>query len=362
MKPYLRPWDIIQIMKMTFAHHSHLVRVGVLLLFTATFVLPATGATFTVTKIADTNDGNCDADCSLREAIAAANSAPTDDVINFEPAVFGVPQTITLGGSELIIGSGTNLTINGPGPNLLTISGNDQSRVVFVGESSVASINGLKITRGNGFGSLGNSHGGGLRTHNFTSVFLNNTIITNNRASGNGGNLDLSNSTLSVTNSVISDGTSGTGASGLFAYSSNITIVNSTLSRNTSGAIFISNGTLNIQSSNISNNTTAGDGGAILNFGGTVIINSSTLNENVGRQGGGAISGVNGSITIDDSSIIGNRAEFFGGGGIKSYGRLTISNSTIANNTAINSEGGGGIYGRQSGSTLDIRDSILGTL
>ena len=32
----------------------------------------ASAATFTVTKTADTNDGLCDADCSLREAVFAA--------------------------------------------------------------------------------------------------------------------------------------------------------------------------------------------------------------------------------------------------------------------------------------------------
>ena len=31
----------------------------------------AHAATYTVSKIADTNDGVCDADCSLREAVAA---------------------------------------------------------------------------------------------------------------------------------------------------------------------------------------------------------------------------------------------------------------------------------------------------
>ena len=32
--------------------------------------------TFPVTKTADTNDGTCDPDCSLREAIEAANTNP----------------------------------------------------------------------------------------------------------------------------------------------------------------------------------------------------------------------------------------------------------------------------------------------
>jgi CSLREA domain-containing protein len=42
---------------------------------------PVRAATFTVTKTADTNDGVCDADCSLREAILAANAAPDADTI-----------------------------------------------------------------------------------------------------------------------------------------------------------------------------------------------------------------------------------------------------------------------------------------
>lgn len=40
-------------------------------------------ATYTVTKTADTNDGTCDADCSLREAVAAANSNSGNDEIDF---------------------------------------------------------------------------------------------------------------------------------------------------------------------------------------------------------------------------------------------------------------------------------------
>lgn len=39
---------------------------------------------FVVTKTADTNDGLCDADCSLREAIVAANANPGGDTIAFD--------------------------------------------------------------------------------------------------------------------------------------------------------------------------------------------------------------------------------------------------------------------------------------
>jgi CSLREA domain-containing protein len=42
------------------------------------------GATFTVTKTDDTNDGTCDADFSLRETIIAANAATDADMIELD--------------------------------------------------------------------------------------------------------------------------------------------------------------------------------------------------------------------------------------------------------------------------------------
>jgi CSLREA domain-containing protein len=90
----------------------------------------ANSATFTVTKIVDTNDGTCNTDCSLREAVAAANTAVTDDVIEFDPALFGSAQTIKLDGEELrLFANFGGLTINGTGANLLTIDGDNRSRI-----------------------------------------------------------------------------------------------------------------------------------------------------------------------------------------------------------------------------------------
>lgn len=54
-----------------------------------------TPANFVVTKTADTNDGLCDADCSLREAIVAANAAPGADRISFNIPGAGV-KTISI--------------------------------------------------------------------------------------------------------------------------------------------------------------------------------------------------------------------------------------------------------------------------
>lgn len=49
-------------------------------------------ATVTVTKIADTNDGVCDSDCSLREAVSASKNG---DTIVFSE-LFNSPQIILL--------------------------------------------------------------------------------------------------------------------------------------------------------------------------------------------------------------------------------------------------------------------------
>jgi CSLREA domain-containing protein len=105
-------------------------------------VQAAHAATFTVTKVADTNDGTCDADCSLREAITAASNAVGNDTIAFASAVSG---TITLINGELPIT--TNITLTGPGADLLTISGNNTSRIFNVGEANF-SVSGLTLAKG----------------------------------------------------------------------------------------------------------------------------------------------------------------------------------------------------------------------
>ena len=68
--------------------------VGALLLGAPAAVVHGAATTFTVTKTADTNDGTCDADCSLREAITAANANAGTDTIAFAiPG--GGPHTIS---------------------------------------------------------------------------------------------------------------------------------------------------------------------------------------------------------------------------------------------------------------------------
>ena len=68
----------------------------VVALMVASHATPAQAATFTVTKTADTNDGTCDADCSLREAIGAANAAAGADTITLPAGIY----TLSIAGAS----------------------------------------------------------------------------------------------------------------------------------------------------------------------------------------------------------------------------------------------------------------------
>ena len=63
-----------------------------LILAVATNTGPSQAAAFTVTKTADTADGTCDSDCSLRGAIIAANAAAGPDTTAPPPSARTPPQ------------------------------------------------------------------------------------------------------------------------------------------------------------------------------------------------------------------------------------------------------------------------------
>ena len=68
---------------------------------------------FTVTRSDDRNDACVPGDCSLREAINAANASAADDTINFASGLTIIRLTMdfTINASE----SSGSLTIKGPG-------------------------------------------------------------------------------------------------------------------------------------------------------------------------------------------------------------------------------------------------------
>lgn len=302
--------------------------------------IAANAAALTVTKIADTSDNVCDADCSLREAVFAAVSG---DTIEFAASVFNSVQTITLTLGELVIDK--NLTVNGKSTNLTTISGNNASRVFRVFFGGNLTLNGLTVTGGRDGGN-GNKYGGGV--FNGGTVSINNSILSGNTVAGGdisygGAIYNDDNSTMTITGSSIS-------GNALAGFATNVNC--------RGGGIYnAANTTVNITNSTISNNTgntirdNAGIG--IYNQGGTLTITGSTISGNTvsnasanTNHAGGIYN--TGTITLINSTISGNTAisgNFSSGGGIYNAGTVTIINGTVTRNTASStfSRQGGGI-------------------
>ena len=295
---------------------SEFARICASFLFLFCFSITASAAAYTVTKTADTNDGTCDADCSLREAVAAANATADNDNIEFS-SLFSSVQTITLGGSEIVFANNGSLTINGPGPNLLTISGNNQSRIFASGANVVVNINNLRFTGGNGVGATNTGRGGAIYNVGGTMV-LTNSILTGNSAA-NGGAL---NNAASASPSV----------------PANLTIIGCSITNNSStssGAAMqnFSTSTLHLRNTTVSGNTSTGTGIA------------------------GAFQ-ANGTITITNSTFSGNSAPGGTGGGVYYNGTsMIMTNTTIVNNSS--GVGGGGLHRTGTNPTLIMRNTII---
>jgi hypothetical protein len=239
------------------------------------------------------------------------------------------------------------LTINGPGANLLTISGNNTSRILSTGANVVVNISNLRFTAGNGAGAVNTGRGGAIYNVGGTMI-ITNSIFTGNSAA-NGGAL---NNAASASPSV----------------PANLTIIGCAITNNTStssGAAMqnFSTSFLNVRNTTISGNTSSNTGivGAI-QANGTVTITNTTISGNSTATGTGAGVYFNGtSLTLTNSTIV-NNSSGVGGGGLHRTGTnpLNIRNTIIANNTGaatnpdafgpVNSQGNN-IIGNVTGST-----------
>lgn len=251
---------------------------GLLVMLTVSW---ATAATWTVTKTADTDDGTCDTDCSLREAIKATNN---NDTITFDAGL----GTIKLE-SDLPIITVDNLTIDASDlGNKVTIDGDNKYRIFNHTGTGTLAINNLMVTKG-----FTTGDGGGIRSAG--SVIITNSEISSNSTGEYGGGIRSA---------------------------GDVTVINSTISNNTATSEF-------------------GAGGGIYTAGAsTVSVTDSVIIGNQARWGGGGIYNDNSAFTtnviITNSVVSGNEVES-SGGGIWSVGKIAFSGCTkIEDNKADN--------------------------
>ncbi|MCE9530756.1 MAG: hypothetical protein K8T89_06480, partial [Planctomycetes bacterium] len=176
----------------------------------------ASATTFTVLNVNDSGAG------SLRDAITNANATAGPHQINFAANVTG---TISLASPLPILGQ--SMSINGPGASVLTVSGNNTTRVFFA-DIGTSTISGLTVFAGNatggrgadtnaagGGGGGGMGAGGGLYINRTASVTLSGVVFRSNRAvGGTGGNSSGAFSTNVVTPFAAGGGGGGLGGNG----------------------------------------------------------------------------------------------------------------------------------------------------
>lgn len=340
-------------------NRSFLVRLSALVLIAIAFSSPPasnqSGAVIIVNTVEDEliDDGNC----SLREAIRAANlDTGIDaclvgngaDIINLPAGTY----TLTLLGKNEEAGLMGDLditaplTINGTDPASTIVDGNDIDRVFHILNTTMM-FSGVTIRHGR----LGKGESGaGL--HNDGSVMtVSNSIVTGNTDGPDldcfGGGIMTSNyGSTTVDHSIITDNLAYYG-----------------------GGIAIWFGDTTIRDSWISNNRSFHWGGGVHQRAGNLFITNSTVNGNQSDTDAGGIQAVAATgIRLTNTTISGNYADVAGGGGSISALVTELNNVTIANNRVgpdnIFVRGGGGLeaYPIQVGNEQIfpiIRNSII---
>lgn len=341
-------------------------RFGVTLLLVGALFVAGTGgahaANIAVGTTVDELDG--DTECSLREAIQAANS---DAAVSGCAAGSGADTiTVPAGFYQLTrVGAGENgnatgdldvasdVTIRGTGA---VIDGNATDRVLHVLAGTVL-VEGLVIQNGKApAGAAGASctnqldctqsagngeQGGGVLTQPGSNLTLRRVTVANNEAGigGPAGNI----SCPAPDAECDTYGGSGGDGGGVSANGS-LTIERSLVTGNRSGTGGPAGAEGPCGGFCFSGTGNPGDGGGVIVTGASMSLLASTVDDNDSPDwAGGVYCHHNSNCTIRDTTIVGNSAALFGGGltVTGSATAATVTNTTVSGNTAGVSGGGG---------------------
>lgn len=191
------------------------------------------------TMVTNTND---DGPGSLRQALVDVTFNPASKIA-FASNVVGI---ITLTNGQLYVGA--QMTIAGPGANILTVNGNNAGNVFHVGASGVT-IAGLTIS-----GGAAPLAGGGIL--NQGQLTVSNCTISANTSAGSGGGLQ-NEGTLAIIGSTICSNSAATMGGGIYNFG-DLFLTNSTIARNSSAGIYNDLTTFTAQSCTIASNSGSG--------------------------------------------------------------------------------------------------------
>lgn len=328
---------------------------------------------FALSPTAGMSEITVDEDCSLHDAIKAANS---DSAVAGCSAGKGVDRIRLTGDIKLIAELppiSSDIFIEGQGH----IVRGDRTYPIFYIEAGDVTINNLTLLEGSGH------YGGAIRVRPGASLIVNKSAFIDNSASDSGGAI-MSGGRLFIKDSAFKGNTAHQSGGAIYVWGENGTLllINTLISGNSvslwGGGIAINRAESTIAGSIIRANR-AYEGGAIYSAGSQLNIMNSTLGDNWALQSGGALSKSAGQAEISASALLNNKAEVDGGAIISDSGWTRIVNSTIGGNTAVRHGGalhvsdmvflthvtlanneaavGGGVYG--AGDAINLVNSII---
>lgn len=323
-------------------------------------------------------------DCTLREAVIAANNSPGEDTITFEVSdvTLSVPgagegesATGDLDISEsVIIDGGDGVTVGATdtfGDRIFQIF--TPSNTDPLAEGTTATIESLTIQDGQTTGTLfggGSIFGGGIFVDGWAGLNLTDSVVQNNTATIAGGGIYLSEpiqdksigpnpgASATITNSVITENTAAT-----------LDIGNGQPAGAGGGIAALAETTLSLTDSEVTDNVSNNLSGGIANGGDTTITRSTISGNDAAAEAGGIGSGTTdggtsegNNLEIFDSTIFDNTARSGAGLGIINSPAL-VANSTISGNSTdgvatgpndfTGAGGGAGVQGPVASLSLD---------
>ncbi|HSI81276.1 MAG TPA: choice-of-anchor Q domain-containing protein [Solirubrobacterales bacterium] len=340
-------------------------------------ILPgsAGAAKFTVTRTADPPPNGCKKrDCSLREAVIAANARPGVDriVLKARKRPYRLTRTGT-GENEGLDGDldldNDPIAIVGRGKRRTTIDGSASGERIFEafaptrlrrliltggresehdGGAIHASANltiAASVLRGNAAPEVppNNSGLGGAIYHQAGVLRILGSKLIGNRAGDEAGAIEATGDRFVIRRSVLRGNRADASRAGaIYAATDQPSLIDKTTFRgnsapNTGGALYVNNGSVRVASSTFSaNRSTDDNGGAIHSFG---------------------------ELTVVNSTFSGNRATGFGGAIFNGTGATALLNATTIARNVSDSDGngigsGGGAFNAPAGE-FRIRNSIL---
>jgi CSLREA domain-containing protein len=312
----------------------------------ALIAAPVQAATYTVTRFDDPAPPQaCDADCSLREAVLAANATPGTDGIRLP----GGTYTLSIPGQggpqgDLDITRWLSIATTGPGRAIIDANGavtGDRAVEIHSGATflfGVKVVDGVAPADGDGI-----HRGGGIRIDPSGRLAMLGGEVSRNSTPGAGQGGGIYNA--GVAELLTGSAAAAAGSTGIVDFGGVALDGNAVGGAGgMGGGIYTTEAAHTVVDGSRLSSNDATLGGALYdlgapNLGGSQIFRS-LLSNNSADVGGAIFEGTGGSLTLHNTTIEGNDADAVGGALRSLGGTVLLKNSTLTSNVGGTEAGG----------------------